>query len=113
MELKAIEHLIETDEKTCERIRKHHAERKQLKEEAEIIKQKMRKEAAEETAAIIAETKKQLDAKIENDSLSNQAYYQKASADLRNRFENNRSQWCTQLVGRITSLDHQEMNHEQ
>ena len=38
MELKAIEHLIETDEKTCARIEKHHAQRKQLKDEAEVIR---------------------------------------------------------------------------
>ena len=47
MELKAIQHLIETDEKTCARIERHHAQRKQLKDEAEIIKQKMRDEVAQ------------------------------------------------------------------
>ena len=52
MELKAIQHLIETDEKTCARIERHHAQRKQLKDEAEIIKQKMRDEVAQETSRI-------------------------------------------------------------
>ena len=57
MELKAIQHLIETDEKTCARIERHHAQRKQLKDEAEVIKQKMRDEVAQETSRIISETK--------------------------------------------------------
>ncbi|MGM9941830.1 MAG: hypothetical protein ACI32N_07580 [Bulleidia sp.] len=102
MELKAIEHLIETDEKTCERIRKHHAERKQLKEEAEQIKQKMRKEVAEDTAAIIADTKQKLDEKIENESRANSAYYEAAAADLKQTFEAHRKEWCIKLVDRIT-----------
>ena len=108
MELKAIEHLIETDEKTCARIEKHHAQRKQLKDEAEVIKQQMRKEVAEETARIISETKAQLDAKIEEDRNANESYFDQASAAVGRQYRENRDAWCSLLVERITTLHNRE-----
>lgn len=105
MELKAIEHLIETDEKTCERIKAHHEERKHLKDEAEIIKQKLRDESAKETTKIIQETRAELDQKIARDSSENEAHFKAASARLEQMYQNNRDKWCDELVKRITSLD--------
>ena len=108
MELKAIQHLIETDEKTCARIERHHAQRKQLKDEAEVIKQKMRDEVAQETSRIISETKAQLDSKIQEESRANEAYFASASADLGKQYRDHKDEWCNQLVKRITALSDQE-----
>ena len=102
MELKAIQHLIETDEKTCARIERHHAQRKQLKDEAEIIKQKMRDEVAQETSRIISETK------VQEESRANEAYFASASADLGKQYRDHKDEWCNQLVRRITALSDQE-----
>ena len=105
MELKAIEHLIETDEKTCERIKAHHEERRLIKDEAEVVKQKLRDETAKETAKIIADTKAELDLKIKKDSETNQEHFKSASERLEKMYQDNKDQWCSELVKRITSLD--------
>lgn len=105
MELKAIEHLIETDEKTCERIRRQHAQRKQLKEDAEIIKKQMKEETEADTARIIAETKAELDEKIRKDSERNEAYFKAASAKMVEDYHSHRDEWVKELVTRITSVE--------
>lgn len=105
MELKAIEHLIETDEKTCERIKAHHEERKHIKDEAEVVKQKLRDETAKETAKIIADTKAELDLKIKKDSETNLDHFKSASERLDVMYHKNKDKWSKELVQRITSLD--------
>ena len=47
------------------------------------------------------EVKAELDKKIQDDDVLNQAYYAKASKQLQDMFDQNKDSWCKEVYNRI------------
>lgn len=105
MEIDAIQKLIETDEKTRSRIQTQYQKRSELKEAVETEKKKLSDEAWADAKKKVADRRQELNDRIATEEKANDAYYAKASAELKDTFEKNRERWCADLVKRITTTE--------
>lgn len=101
MEIEAIQSLIETDENVRNQIQDIYNQRALLKKAIEDEKKKMSEETWKEVNETVAKTKAELDKKIQDDDVLNQAYYAKASKQLQDMFDQNKDSWCKEVYNRI------------
>jgi uncharacterized tellurite resistance protein B-like protein len=105
MEIDAIKKLIETDEKVRNQVDDAYNQRQQLKQAIENEKKKLSDEAWAAVNARVDETKHELDEKIKAEDEKNQAYYDKASSQLKQLYEQNRQKWRKMLYERVLADD--------
>lgn len=105
MEIDAIQKLIETDEKTRSRIQAQYQKRSELKEAVESEKKKLSDEAWAAAKKKVADRRQELNDRIAVEEKANDAYYDKASRQLKETFEKNKDAWCAELVKRITAAE--------
>ena len=98
MEIEAIQSLIETDENVRNQIQDIYNQRAQLKKAIEDEKKKMSEETWKEVNETVAKTKAELDKRILDDDVLNQA---KASKQLQDMFNQNKDSWCKEVYNRI------------
>lgn len=105
MEIEAIQKLIDTDEKTRARIDAQYKKRFALKQAIEDEKKKLSDEAWAAVKKQVSDEKAKLDAKIAEEEKANEAYYAKASAQLQKMYDDNKDQWCKDLVQKVITSD--------
>ena len=105
MEIDAIQKLIETDEKTRSRIQAQYQKRSDLKEAVESEKKKLSDEAWADAKKKVADRRQELNDRIASEEKANDAYYEKASKELKETFAKNKDKWCADLVKRITATE--------
>lgn len=105
MELEAIQQLIKTDEETRKRVNDVYQKRSDLKQAIADEKQKLHDAAWDEVKQKVTDTKKQLDAKIEQDEKDNATYYKTAFEKLQSMYDGNKEKWKKDLVQRIISIE--------
>lgn len=103
MEMDAILKLIETDEKTREKIQEQYQKRDDMKQAVEEEKKKISDEAWAEVKKKVEDTKKELDAKIQMDQQANEEYYSASVKRITDMYNANKDTWCKTLVERITN----------
>lgn len=103
MEMDAILKLIETDEKTRERIQDEYQKRDDLKQAVEQEKKKLSDEAWADVKKKVEDTKNELNAKVESDQKENEALYQTSVKRITDMYNANKDTWCKTLVERIVT----------
>mgnify|MGYP003592603674 CR=1 FL=1 len=101
MEIDAIKKLIETDEKTRAEVQAQYQKRTDLKKQIEEQKKQISKETWDAVNAQVANTKKELDAKIADNAAKNQEYYEKSLKELQAAYDKNKETWKKEIVVRI------------
>lgn len=101
MEIDAIKKLIETDEKTRAEVQAQYQKRTDLKKQIEDEKKAISKETWDAVNQQVADTKKQLDAKIAENASKNQEYYERSLKELQAAYDKNKEAWKKEILDRI------------
>lgn len=100
MELKDIKNLIDFDQKTMQAVVDVHAKKAREVDAIARDKERISKETWEDVNKQVAATKHELDAKIAEDAELNKQEFEKASAQIKDTFNKNKTKWEEELFKR-------------
>ena len=100
MELKDVKNLIDFDQRTMQAVVDVHAKKAHELDVIAKDKKRISEETWNDVYKQVAETKKQLDAKIAEDAALNKEEFKKASSLIKDTFDKNKAKWEEDLFNR-------------